>query len=124
MAKEAKKVEEKAGIETPAKVSKARTLVSGAGFHDFDEQPEFEGIFSGETVIAENDDEKQGRKKGDIMGYLFEGEEGETIIGASHSITKAVEQIVKGDRLLIKFLGKQIKGNGKPFNRFKIDLLD
>lgn len=98
-----------------------RTLTSGASFHDFESEPEIEGVYK-EPVIAEKDNEQRQQKAGDVIGYLFENEESEFIVGNSHSVKKAIEQVEPGAKLSIKFLGKG-ESNGKPFNKFKIDLL-
>lgn len=99
-----------------------RTLVSGGSFHDFETEPVFEGVYKG-MVLAEKDNETRNQKKGDVIGYEFDGEDDQpSIIGNSHSVRKAIEQIEPGDKLRIEFLGKG-ESNGKPFNKFKIDLL-
>lgn len=100
-----------------------RSLVSGGKFHDFDQDPTFEGIYK-HPVVAEQDNEKRQQKKGDVIGYAFdtEGDE-EEIVGNSHSVRKAIDQVEPGARMRIEFLGKGETSTGQPFNRFKIDLL-
>lgn len=99
-----------------------RQLVSGGSFHDFETEPVFEGVYKG-VVQAEKDNETRNQKKGDVIGYAFDGEnDEESIIGNSHSVRKAIEQVTEGAKLRIEFLGKG-ESNGKPFNKFKIDLL-
>lgn len=110
--------------EETTKVDKTpRSLVSGGKFHDFDQEPIFEGIYK-HPVIAEQDNEKRQQKKGDVIGYAFdtEGDE-EEIVGNSHSVRKAIDQVEPGARMRIEFLGKGETSTGQPFNRFKIDLL-
>lgn len=99
-----------------------RQLVSGGSFHDFETEPVFEGVYKG-MVQAEKDNETRNQKKGDVIGYAFDTEDDqEAIIGNSHSVKKAIEQVRPGAKLRIEFLGKG-ESNGKPFNKFKIDLL-
>lgn len=99
-----------------------RTLVTGGSFHDFETEPVFEGIYE-RVVQAEKDNEDRQQKKGDVIGYVFTGEnDNEVIIGASYSVTKAIEKVTPGAILRIEFLGKG-ESKGKPFNKFKIDLV-
>jgi hypothetical protein len=111
-------------VEEPLK-RKTKTLKSGATFHDFEDSPIYEGFFTGELVIAEKDNEEASRKKGDVMGYLFENLDGEeTIIGNSNAIEKVIPLISAGDQLIITFKGKVVGSNGRPYNRFKIELVE
>lgn len=103
------------------------TLISGAEFHNFDEEPIFEGAFQ-HAVIREKDGPNAAtdpnEKAGSVMGYLFVDDSGmETIIGNSHSVAKAIGKVGKGDILRFQFLGKGQTASNKPFNRFKIDLM-
>lgn len=101
------------------------TLVSGAEFWKFEENAVFIGNYV-KNVVRDKDGKNAAtnpnEKAGSIMGYMFADEFGqEHIIGNSHSIQKALEQI-KFDKtvtLYIEFEGKTTV-NGKPFNRFHI----
>lgn len=100
---------------------KMKSLVSGAKFHDFETDAIFEGIWTGDEVKAEQDNEQRQQKKGDLMGYRFVGEDDQDVlIGASHAVSKAIGMVEPGTKLRIEFLGKDTSGP-KPFNRFKID---
>jgi hypothetical protein len=98
-----------------------RELVSGAIYHNFEETPIFTGKFVGEHV---NDE-------GKVIGYDFLDVDGqEWIITNAFSITKALDMEVEGTLvrdmdayLEITFLGKTVKTDGKPFNRYSIVLL-
>lgn len=118
---EAKKVEKT--TEGKASIDKTpRELVSGGKFHDFNAEPTFEGIYK-HPVLAEKDNEQRNQKAGDVIGYAHEDEEGnEIIVGASASVVKAIDQVEPGAQMRYEFLGKG-ESNGKPFNRFKIELL-
>jgi hypothetical protein len=136
MAKNAKKdnAENQKTVDTSANEQPKKhkdvnqTLVSGGQFHPFDTEPVFEGVYTGNNALAQKDDltQENGRKAGDVIGYIFEDEEGnEVIVGRNHSTEKAMQQVEKLEKPVMRFefLGKvQMKG-GKPFNRFKIDLL-
>ena len=133
MAKNAKKENAESVNETAKEQPKKhkvanQTLVSGGQFHQFDTEPIFEGVYTGNNALAQKDDltQENGRKAGDVIGYIFEDEEGnEVIVGRNHSTEKAMQQVEKLEKPVMRFefLGKvQMKG-GKPFNRFKIDLL-
>jgi hypothetical protein len=104
-------------------MSKRITLVSGAVYHNFEENPIFKGRYLGET----RDD------SGKLIGFLFVNDDGEEmIVSNSFSIDKALNievdgAMVKdlGRELEITFLGKTIvKKTGKPFNRFQVVLCD
>lgn len=130
-------VEETKTEQTPEpKKPKIRTIISGAEFWDFDEEPIFIGRFKTEVLREEDVLDKDGKKvhsAGDTMGYLFEAEEDgeEHIVGNSHQIQKALE-LVKQDESVnlndavfyIEFLGKGENSKKQPFNRFKIGLLE
>ncbi len=112
-----KKVEAQAPAKTP------RNLVSGGSFHDFEKEPVLEGVYN-HPVLAEQDNESRNQKAGDVIGYEFAtDDETVTIVGNLHSVRKAIDQVEPGDKLRIEFLGKGETGAGKPFNKFKIDLL-
>lgn len=105
------------------KTPKRRTLVSGAAFHDFEASPEFTGTYLTPVVREKDGDENQ--KAGDVMGYLFADENGEeTIIGNSHQVGKAIEQVKKGDLLYFQFLGKTQNSKGQQVNRFRVELIE
>lgn len=104
------------------------SLISGADFWDFEQEPVFEGAYVKE-VIREKDGPDAAtdpnQKAGSIMGYLFVTDDGdEAIIGNSHSVAKAISKCAPKDYLRFQYLGKGQTASNKPFNRFKIDLLD
>ena len=115
---------------TSDKIPQGQMLISGAGFWDFTSIPIFEGRPLGTHVEDPND--------GRILGYDFVTEDGEQfVIGASHSITKALEMQIKdkqnndilvlnsGRKLFIKWEGKiDLKEGGRSFNKYTIVLLD
>lgn len=104
-----------------------RTLVSGAEFHDFEKDSTVYAGFYGKPVLREKDglnaEINPNERAGSVMGFLFKDENGvDTIIGNSHQVAKALEQAKEGDFYRIEFLGKTQNAQGKPVNRFKIDI--
>lgn len=76
-----------------------------------------------ERDVEETENQK-GHKKGDVIGFLFEGADGNfTIIGASHSIESTMEQVKKDDVVSFEYLGKGKSPKGQV-NKFRIELLD
>lgn len=119
----AEKQEAANALAAQNKGRKKRVLVSGAGFHDFESQPYFVGVFTGQDVKAEKDDGD--RKAGDIMGFVFATEDGEEVlIGASYSIVKAVSQVKAGDKLEIHWKGLKEGKGGRTFNQYSIAVLE
>lgn len=103
----------------------AKTLVSGAKFHDFEAAPEHCGTYLSPVVREKDDAVDEKKKAGDIMGYLSVDDDGEeTIIGNSHQIGKAIEQMKKGDRWYIRFIEKTMNSKQQPVNRFEVILLE
>lgn len=109
-----------------------RSLVTGGKFHNWDEQPDFEGVFTGETVLHEKDDPEMNVEKGDVRGYIFNGltDEGDldeehegVVIGASYSVEKAMNQVDKNAVLRFQYKGKSKGKGGKNFKNFNIDLI-
>lgn len=107
---------------------KGKMLVSGAGFWDFETANEFRGTYLGKKVFDPNEPSK-------LMGYDFVSDDGEMIIiGASHSIVKAMEMDTgNGEKvedltephLFIRFEGKMlVKKSGRQFSKFTVMLLD
>ncbi len=99
------------------------TISSGASFHKFENEGDtYEGILTDQVVEAPEDDEQSGRKKGDLMGFVFEDLDGEqTIIGATAVIEKAITGACNaGDHLVITFKGKRTNSKNQPVNVFKI----
>lgn len=109
---------------------KGELIISGANFWDFETEPEFIGYPLGTVVV----DPKGGR----VLGYNFVDEQGEAwIIGAAHSITKAMEFMIEnpygegqvmlkdsGKKVYIKWLGKvELRDSGKTFNRYEVIVL-
>lgn len=108
------------------KLPKGKMLISGAKFWDFETEPEFTGTYLGTTVKDPND--------GRVLGFNFVDQHGELwVIGASHSIEKALEMEIEGTKvnemteplLYIRFDGKiNLKDSGKTFNKYYVILLD
>lgn len=104
------------------------TVVSGADFHNFEEEPYFEGFYL-KPVVREQDSADGDHKKGDLMGYLFaDADTGEeVIIGNSHQIEKTLRTPYKGTEIkdledciiCIRYLGKGVNSKKQPFNKFK-----
>jgi hypothetical protein len=118
-------------IKNEVKVNrpKGMLLISGANFWDFETEPVFTGFPLGTTVNDPND--------GRLLGYNFADEQGEAwVIGASHSVTKAMEMEIPyedskamvyktGKKCFIHWLGKvELKDSGKTFNRYEVVLLE
>lgn len=89
------------------------------------------GTFTGERLLREEDqDPKAGDgKKGDLMGYKFDDEDGlEIIVGASASIEQVLDKeenkIVKGSVLSFTFEGKGITKKKRPFNKYRVIQFD
>ena len=102
------------------------TLSSGAKFLKFGEGEgkikEFSGTFTGLEIKAEQDNEKEGRKAGDLMGYEFVDDKGELhLVGATDAIQKSMQKCSKGDKIYFTWIEKIEQGNGRSFNRFKIE---
>lgn len=104
---------------------KGKILVSGADFWNFEESPEFIGTPLGSMVKDPND--------GRVLGFDFADDNGEQwIIGASHSIEKALDMDIEGKKvidlgrkLLIQWKGKiSLKDSGKTFNKYYVVMLD
>lgn len=101
------------------------TIVSGATFWDFKTKPSFIGRLK-RVMLAEADDEKMNRKKGDEFAYLMEDAKGdEHLIGASFSIEKAIksESVGIGSILHIKFVEQKKAKSGRKFNVYDVKLL-
>lgn len=108
---------------------KFKNVVSAAKFWDHNAMPEYEGTYLRPVLrdadILEADQETilDGNHKGDIMGYLFVDDDGqEVIVGASHQVSRAIEQGEPGDFFQIKFLGKETNKKGRSVNRFEVNI--
>lgn len=101
------------------------TVVSGATFWDFKTKPTFIGRLK-RVMLAEADDEKMNRKKGDEFAYLMEDSAGhEHLIGASFSIERAIksENVGLGSILKIVFVEQKTAKSGRKFNVYDVKLL-
>lgn len=105
------------------------TLVSGAVFWDFDENPVFIGSFTGKEIIRERDgknaDKNPNEKAGSVMGFEFKDENGDIhLLGNSYSIAKVFSgkegKARIGQKMYIEFEGKEEQAGKQPFNRFHI----
>lgn len=110
-------------------------LISASEFWDFKVNPEFVGTPTENLIFNPSEKDALGNPR--LMGFEFVDEHGEVwIVGASHSIVKALEQTITvngiestvlkaGKSLSITWLGKVIlKKSGSGFNKYEIILLD
>jgi len=105
-------------------MTKRRTLISAATYHNFEEEPLFRGVYMGECKNEE----------GKLIGFLFCNEDGEEeMVTNSYSIEKALNMetehglLVKDSNLTIEIEFKDkitIKKTGKPFNRFQVCIME
>lgn len=101
-----------------------RALVTSGSFHDFNADPVFEGVWHGDVLLHEEDDKEFNVKKGDVRGYVFATEQEDGIvIGANHSVNKAMDQVNPGAVMRFRFNGKIERPGKRPFNSFTIDLV-
>lgn len=97
-----------------------KKLSSASEFHDFEKNPILVGTFTN-PVLRDEDSSDGFHKKGELMGYEFELEDGTcTIVGNSYMINKAIEKTGVGHVLGIKFLGKTTNSKNQPVNRFEV----
>ncbi len=103
-----------------------KVLSSAAEFHDFTLKPTIVGVFEA-PIIAEEDAQiknKDGEpkwRKGDLLGYLFEDENGAHYnVGAQTMIKKAIEKTGIGAVLGITFKGKTETSTGNPLSRYEV----
>lgn len=106
--------------DMPQRPTTGKSLVSGGGYHDFKKYSAYQGRYL-RNHLQEEDDPKNKKKKGDIIGYIFTDGKRETIITNSFLIEKALKAInFSTEKLLyIEFLGKT-EHKGKPFSRFDV----
>jgi hypothetical protein len=103
-----------------------KILSNAAEFVDWKNTPRVIGKFIS-TVIAEEDNERLERKKGDVMGYTLEEENGTfVIVGNSFLIEKSLssEGCGIGSIVGITFKGKGETSSKQPFNRFEVIQFD
>lgn len=106
-----------------------KTLVSGAGYHDFKTSPVYQGQYR-RNVVREKDGDlakNPPEKAGDLIGFIFEDEFGqETIISNSFNILKALEAIKYDTKttLWIEFQGKVAGKGGRMVNRFHVQTVE
>lgn len=125
------------GLPVTRKKRIVRNLVSGADFHDFNEEPVFVGRYRGPVIrekdgpnVATNPNEKAGT----VMGYKFtelldfdlptEKEGHDSIVGNSDQIKRGLEKAKDGEIYKIEFLGKTENSKKQPVNRFRVDLIE
>lgn len=115
-----------------------RNLISGAEFHDFEEDSAVVyGRFIG-PVKREKDgpnvDKNPNEKAGTVMGYQVEEiinfdddnerVSGYTIIGASEQINRGLERAKHGELYRFEFMGKTVNSKNQPVNRFRVDIIE
>ena len=111
-------------------LAKPINVVSAAQYWDFEAEPYFMGQYVGEQRADITDPKTKEVEHNKLIGYVFQDDSGEQhIIGNSHSIEKAMNYEIDGvpayelyPVMQFEFLGK-VEVKGKPFNRFKIDIL-
>ncbi len=97
-----------------------KKLSSASEFHDFEKHPLLIGTFTS-PILREEDSANGEHKKGDLMGYEFEKEDGTcTIVGNSYMIAKSIEKSGIGHVMGVKFLGKTTNSKNQPVNRFEV----
>ena len=104
-----------------------RKIVSAADFKEFVEGESYSGKFVRPVHRETDHPTDPSKKRGDLMGYLFEDYKGEeTIIGASHSITKALtaENEGVGNFYQITFVEKVNIDGGRAFNKYDVQAYD
>lgn len=104
--------------------------LTNANFHDFNAHPLFIGMYTGNRLIRqENDAKDKTKKKGDLMGYEFNDENGmPVLVGASSAIEAIMDnekiKVQKDTIMSFEFQGKGVTKNNKPFNRFRVISFD
>lgn len=107
--------------------------LTNAQFHNFETENIFVGTFTGEKMLREEDSKTdKTQKKGDLMGYKFDSEDGlEVIVGGASTVVQVMEPevgkgdpIVKGTIIGFEFKGQGITSNKRKFNKFGIIQFD
>jgi hypothetical protein len=84
---------------------------------DWDDTPEFEGVFIGSKEIE--------TKFGDNTVYRFEGDDGETYEAwGSAALNRGLEDVEKGDRVRIEYKGMAKGKGGKRSHQFDVYVSD
>ena len=104
----------------PKKNSPFKTVIQNLEFHNFDETPNFTGLYKDTQTIGEEDE----KFTANVFADVETGEE--CYISNSYSVAKAIQKAkleyadgIRDIVFLIEFLGKTML-KGKPFNQFKI----
>lgn len=115
------------GTETPKDGAKLKPLllVSAADYWDFEQHPEFTGLYTGDHHSSEEGEE------GTIIGFNFIDKEGQDwLITNSYSIQKALDMDYNGKPaknhglpFRITFKSKVKIADGKYFNKFRVELM-
>lgn len=97
-----------------------KKLSSASEFHDFEKEPLVIGTFTN-PIFRDEDSPDGTQKKGDLLGYELELENGTSeIVGNSYMIKKSLEKTGVGHVVGIKFLGKTTNSKNQPVNRFEV----
>jgi len=95
-------------------------VASGAGYHDFNKEPVFQGYYIGE-FLAPKDIPANRTKQGDCIGYTMKNAltGREEIISNSYTIMESFKKdnFNPATKWYIEFEGKTLV-KGKPFNKF------
>jgi hypothetical protein len=97
-------------------------LSQGGEIHNFEQDNEFVGVYTGDTLKWEKDNLEQGKKIGDVIGHEFHPRDSDetVVIGNSYAVNKAMAKISKGDIVSFRHLGKTEMKGGKSVNRMEI----
>ena len=104
------------------KPGQRKVLVSGAGYHNFEENPIFKGTFLNDV----NDEE------GVLVGFNFVDTDGEEqIITNAFAINKALqtqleEGMVKDLNLVLQITWKgkiELAASGRSYNKFEVEII-
>lgn len=97
-----------------------KKLSSSSEFVDFEVTPRVLGKFLA-PVKREKDGNDENQKAGDVIGYEFELENGDTVlVGNSYVIQKAITMVDPGSILGVTFRGKTTNAKNQPVNLFEV----
>jgi hypothetical protein len=113
--------------EHSEKSSPFKTVIQNLAFHNFEETPDFIGLYK-DTVTLGDEEDPDKTFTANIFVDLASGEE--VYVTNSYSIAKAIKQAKLEFKELmtevvfqINYLGKTTV-KGKPFNQYKIGICD
>jgi hypothetical protein len=90
-------------------------------YHDFEKEKDYVGEYVEQFLRPKDDDKDKTKKKGDLIGYVFQDAKGsKEIVGNSYLVEKSMKEIKKGDIVGFRFLGQDKNTKGQKFNNFDI----